>query len=153
MLFGVGSSVQLLAQSHSKTNAIPVKMQLDEELTSATAMVGQSVHMHVTEAVLKDGIEVIAAGAPVRANISGLKKPGHGDRGGQIKLAIVSAQTSAGMWVPLHTGNVRRGHRFVALLAGPCSVPFPLTMLMVGEDVRIPKGQPLSAYVRADDLR
>jgi hypothetical protein len=108
--------------------------------------------MHVSEAVSKDGKEVIAAGAPVRAHITRVKPPAHGNRDGQIKLTIVSAQSISGNWVPMHKGTVRRGNRFIALVAGPCSVPFPLTMLMVGEDVKIPKGQPLTAYVRTADL-
>jgi hypothetical protein len=102
--------------------------------------------------VTKDGKEVIAAGAPVRAHVTRVKQPGHGDRDGQIKLIMVSAQAVTGNWVPLHKGTVRRGSHLIALFAGPCSVPFPLTMLMVGDDVKIPKGQALTAYVRSTDL-
>jgi len=108
--------------------------------------------MHVSEAVSKDGKQVIAAGAPVRAHITRVKQPGHGNRDGQIKLTIVSAQSISGNWVLMHKGIVRRGNRFIALVAGPFSVPFPLTMLMVGDDVKIPKGQALTAYVRTGDL-
>lgn len=108
--------------------------------------------MHVAEAVTKGGTEVIAAGAPVRAHITRVKQPSHGIRNGQIKLTMVSAQDVKGNWVPLHKGKVRQGRRFIALVAGPCSVPFPLTMLMVGEDVTVPKGQPLTTYVRTSDL-
>lgn len=140
------------AQRHTETNAFAVKVRVDEELTSSTAKVGQDVQIHVSEGVMKDGKEVIAVGAPVRAHLTLVKRPSHGDRDGQIKLTMVSAQAVAGNWVPLHKGAVRRGSRLIALFAGPCSVPFPLTMLMVGEDVKIPKGQALTAYVRTGDL-
>jgi hypothetical protein len=140
------------AQRHAEPNALAVNVLVDEELTSSTAKAGQEVRIHVSKAVMKDGKEVIAAGAPVRAHLTRVKRPSHGDRDGQIKLTMVSAQAVDGNWVPLHKGAVRRGSRLIALFAGPCSVPFPLTMLMVGEDVRIPKGQALTAYVRTGDL-
>ena len=140
------------AQGHAEPNALAVKVLVDEELTSATATAGQEVRIHVSEAVMKDGKEVIAAGAQVRAHLTQVKRPSHGDRDGQIKLAMVSVQVVAGNWVPLHKGAVRRGRRLIALFAGPCSVPFPLTMLMVGDEVKIPKGQALTAYVRTGDL-
>ncbi len=143
---------EVSAQKHANTNALAVKVRVDEDLTSATAQIGQQVRIHVSEGVMKDGKEVIAAGAPVQAHLTRVKRPGHGDRDGQIKLTMVSAQAVAGNWVPLHKGAVRRGSRLIALFAGPCGVPFPLTMLMVGEDVKIPKGQPLTAYVRTGDL-
>lgn len=141
------------AQRHAEANALAVKVLVDEDLISSTAKAGQEVRIHVSEGVMKDGKEVIAAGAPVRAHLTRVKRPSHGDRDGQIKLTMVSAQDVAGSWVPLHKGAVRRGSRLIALFAGPCSVPFPLTMLMIGEDVKIPKGQALTAYVRTGDLR
>ncbi len=108
--------------------------------------------MHVSQGAIKDGKEVIAEGAPVRAHLTRVKRPGHGDRDGQIKLTMVSAQGVGGNWIPLHKGTVRRGSRLIALFACPCSIPFPLTMLMVGEDVKVPKGQALTAYVGTSDL-
>jgi len=143
---------ELSAQGHAEANALAVKVQVDEELSSATAKAGQEVRIHVSEGVMKDGKEIIAAGAPVRAHLTRVKQPSHGDRDGQIKLTMVSAQAVAGNWIPLHKGSVRRGSRLIALFAGPCSIPFPLTILMVGEDVTIPKGQALTAYVRTSDL-
>ncbi len=140
------------AQQSAPTKTVAVKVIVDESLNSASAKVGQDVQIHVAEGVMKDGKEVIASGAPVRAHVTRVKQPGHGDRDGQIKLTMVSAQAVSGKWVPLHKGAVRRGSRLIALFAGPCSVPFPLTMLMVGEDVKIPKGQALTAYVRSSDL-
>ena len=140
------------AQRHAESNALIVKVVVDEELDSSTAKAGQEVRIHVSEAVTKDGKEVIAGGALVRAHLTRVKRPSHGDRDGQIKLTMVSVQGVAGNWVPLHKGAVRRGSRLIALFAGPCSVPFPLTMLIVGEDVKIPKGQALTAYVRTGDL-
>ena len=108
--------------------------------------------MHVSQSVTKDGKEVVTQGAPVRAHLTRVKRPGHGDRNGQIKLTMESAQGIGGNWIPLHKGAVRKGHRFIALFAGPCSVPFPLTMAMVGEDVKIPNGQALTAYIRLNEL-
>jgi hypothetical protein len=142
----------LRAQKTAPTNALAVKVLVDEELSSQTAKAGQEVRMHISEGVMKGGKEVIPPGAQVRAHVTRVKQPGHGDRDGQIKLTMVSAQAVTGSWVPLHKGAVRRGSRLIALFAGPCSVPFPLTMLMVGEDVKIHKGQALTAYVRSSDL-
>lgn len=146
------SFTELSAQSHEDTNALAVHVQVDEDLDSATATLGQEVRIHVSQDVMWEGKEVIAEGAPVRARLTRVKRPGHGDRDGQIKLTMVSAQGVAGNWITLHKGSVRRGSRLIALFAGPCSVPFPLTMLMVGEDVKVPSGQALTAYIRARDL-
>jgi hypothetical protein len=146
------SCAEVRAQKHEDANALAVQVQVDEELNSATAKLGQEVHMHVSQHVMKDGKEVIAEGAPVQAHLTRVKQPGHGDRDGQIKLTMVSVQAVNGNSIALHKGNVRRGSRLIALFAGPCSVPFPLTMLMVGEDVKIPKGQSLIAYIQTSDL-
>jgi len=148
----LASPAALRAQAHSGPNALVVKMVVDDGIDSATATVGQEVQIHVSEAVRKENNEVIAAGAQVMAHVTRVKRPSHGDRSGQIKLNLVSVQNVTGDWIPLHGGAVHKGHRLIALFAGPCSVPFPLTMLMVGEDVKIPKGQALTAYVRTADL-
>lgn len=148
LLFGSNLS----AQGTPQTKPLAVKVVVDEAISSSTATTGQEVRMRVSDAVMKDGKEVIASGAAVRAHLTRVKRPGHGDRDGQIKLTLVSVQAVTGNWVPLHKGAVRRGSRLIALFAGPCSIPFPLTMLMVGEDVKIPKGQALTAYVRTSDL-
>ncbi len=135
----------------------PVKLRLAENLTSATAKMGQQVSFEVLEEVDVMGVPVIAKGAPALATVTTAEPKRSMGRGGKLDVNVDSVRLVDGEKVALsatqnakgggHTGAMTAGMVGTALVFFPAA---PLLLFIHGKDITIPKGTPVTAFVAGD---
>jgi hypothetical protein len=135
----------------------PVKLRLAENLTSATAKMGQQVSFEVLEEVDVMGVPVIAKGAPALATVTTAEPKKSMGRGGKLDVNVDSVRLVDGEKVALsatqnakgggHTGAMTAGMVGTAIVFFPAA---PLLLFIHGKDITIPKGTEVTAFVAGD---
>jgi hypothetical protein len=134
-----------------------VKMRLTENLTSATAKMGQHVSFEVLEEVDLEGVPVIAKGAQALATVTTAETKKSMGRGGKLDVNIDSVRMIDGENAALsatqnakgggHTGAMTAGLVGTAIVFFPAA---PLLLFIHGKDITIPKGTEVTAFVAGD---
>jgi hypothetical protein len=134
-----------------------VKMRLTENLTSATAKMGQHVSFEVLEEVDLEGVPVIAKGAQALATVTTAETKKSMGRGGKLDVNIDSVRMIDGENAALsatqnakgggHTGAMTAGMVGTAIVFFPAA---PLLLFIHGKDITIPKGTEVTAFVAGD---
>ena len=132
-------------------------MRLTENLTSATAKVGQQVSFEVLDEVDLMGVPVIAKGAQALATVTIAETKKSMGRGGKLDVNIDSVRMIDGENAALsatqsakgggHTGAMTAGIVGTAIVFFPAA---PLLLFIHGKDITIPKGAETTAYIRGD---
>ena len=138
-------------------NGTGVKMRLTENLTSATAKVGQQVSFEVLDEVDLMGVPVIAKGAQALATVTIAETKKSMGRGGKLDVNIDSVRMIDGENAALsatqsakgggHTGAMTAGIVGTAIVFFPAA---PLLLFIHGKDITIPKGTEVTAFVAGD---
>ncbi len=134
-----------------------VKLRLTENLTSATAKMGQQVSFEVLDEVDVEGVPVIAKGAQALATVTTAETKKSMGRGGKLDVNIDSVRLVDGEKAALsatqnakgggHTGAMTAGMVGTALVFFPAA---PLLLFVHGKDITIPKGTEVTAFVAGD---
>lgn len=144
-------------QPNTLMDGTPVKLRLAENLTSATAKMGQQVSFEVLEEVDVMGVPVIAKGAPALATVTTAEPKKSMGRGGKLDVNVDSVRLVDGEKVALsatqnakgggHTGAMTAGMVGTAIVFFPAA---PLLLFIHGKDITIPKGTEVTAFVAGD---
>jgi hypothetical protein len=134
-----------------------IKLRLAENLTSATAKVGQQVLFEVVEEVDVEGVPVVAKGAQALATVTTAETKKSMGRGGKLDVNVDSVRLVDGEKATLsatqnakgggHTGAMTAGMVGTAIVFFPAA---PLLLFIHGKDITIPKGTPVTAFVSGD---
>jgi hypothetical protein len=134
-----------------------VKLRLAENLTSASAKVGQQVAFEVTEEVDVEGVPVILKGAQAVATVTDAAPKKNMGRGGKLDVNVDSTRLVDGEKVQLRAVRENKGGGHVGAMTGAIvatAIVFfpaaPLFLFMKGKDIVIPEGTPVTAFVEGD---
>ncbi len=138
-------------------NGTAVKLRLTENLTSATAKVGQQVSFEVVSEVDLLGLPVIAKGAQALATVTIAETKKSMGRGGKLEVNIDSVRMVDGENAALSaTQNAKGGGHVGAMTAGIVGTAIvffpaaPLLLFIHGKDITIPKGTEVTAFIAGD---
>ncbi len=138
-------------------NGTAVKLRLTENLTSATAKVGQQVSFEVLSEVELLGVPVIAKGAQALATVAISETKKSMGRGGKLDVNIDSVRMVDGENAALSaTQNAKGGGHVGAMTAGIVGTAIvffpaaPLLLFIHGKDITIPKGTEVTAFIAGD---
>lgn len=134
-----------------------VKLRLAENITSATATVGQQVSFEAVEETDLQGVAVIAKGAQALATVTFAEPRRSMGRAGKLNVNIDSIRLADGEKATLsatqnakggaHTGAMTAGMVGTAIVFFPAA---PLLLFIHGKDITIPKGTEITAFVSGD---
>jgi PEGA domain len=134
-----------------------VRLSLIQNLSSANAAFGESVGFEVMENVKVNGVVVIPFRAMAWGTVTEVQRKGRRARGGRLTVKIDAVRLADGEVAPLrsiekakgegHSGAMKSELEQTALTFFPAA---PLALLLRGEDVTIPRGAEVAAYVNGD---
>ncbi len=135
----------------------PIHLVLSENLSSASAVTGQTVAFEVVDDVVVDNLLVIPRGSTAWATVTEAQHKRHLGRGGKLDLNIDKVRLADGEKALLravkdtqgggHTGAMTGAMVATSLVVWPAA---PLFLLMHGKDVTIPKGTDITAFTQGD---
>lgn len=135
----------------------PVRLRLNQNLSSADATVGAPVDFEVLEDVKVDGRVVIARGGVALGTITEARPKRRLGRGGKLNVNIDHVRLVNGEKVALRAIKEAKGAGKGGTVTGAVvatSIVFfpaaPLFLLMHGKDITIPKGTEITAYINGD---
>jgi len=141
----------------SLEDGTPVKLRLTSDLSSANAVVGQTVDFRVVEAVRVKDIVVIPEGGIAWATVTEAQHKRHLGRGGKLNVMIDKVRLADGERAPLravreaqgggHVGAMTTGMVLTGIVFFPAA---PLFLFMHGKDITIPQGTEITAYINGD---
>ncbi|MGO4884303.1 MAG: PEGA domain-containing protein [Bryobacteraceae bacterium] len=132
----------------------PVRVRLEENLSSATADLGQTVDFKVTQEVRVGDAIVVANGAPATGSIVDVQEKRRLGRAGKLDFSIERVQMVDGNWLNVrYTPNKNHGKgngTTMGVTTGILAVVFwpaaPVALLMKGHDVEINKGRTYEVF-------
>lgn len=135
----------------------PVHLVLDENLSSATAVTGQTVEFEVVDDIVVNGLIVIPRSSTAWATVTEAEHKRHLGRPGKLDLNIDKVRLADGEKVLLraikdvqgggHTGAMTGAIVATSLIVWPAA---PFFLFMHGKDITIPKGTQITAFVQGD---
>jgi hypothetical protein len=135
----------------------PIKLVLSENLSSASAVMGQTVSFETVEDIVVDGVVVIPRMSTAWATVTQAQAKRRMGRGGKLDMNIDKVRLADGEKVMLravkqgkgggHTGAMTGAIVATSLVVWPAA---PLFLLMHGKDVNIPKGTEINAFINGD---
>ena len=135
----------------------PVKLQLNESVSSAHARPGDRLDFIVVRDVNVEGFTVIPAGAVATGSVTGVKGKRFLGIGGNVALKLDSVELANGDRVGLHARlNIKGRSRTKLMVAGMIATGFvflpatPVFLLTRGHDSTVLKSTEITAYIDAD---
>jgi hypothetical protein len=135
----------------------PVHLVLSENLSSASAVTGETVEFEVVDDIVVDGLVVVPRGSTAWATVTDAEHKRHLGRGGKLDLNIDKVRLADGEKALLrgvkntqgggHTGAMTGAIVATSLVVWPAA---PLFLFMHGKDIAIPKGTEITAFVQGD---
>src|SRR5215467_10849553 len=135
-----------------------VRVRLDQQLSSATAVEGQIVEMSATDAVLVGDTVVIPEGARVTGTITQAQEKRRLGRAGKLDFSIDRVKTADNQWIPLrYTVTKKSGQSHAVstgILTAGVAVVFwpaaPVFLLRKGNDITINRGTAFEVFTDAN---
>lgn len=135
----------------------PVKLLLQENLSSADATLGQQVAFEVVDDVVVNGYVLISHGALAKGTVTEAQPKRRMGRAGKLNVNIDYAVMTDGEHALLSAVKDAKGDgRGAAVTTGVVATAIvffpaaPLFLLMHGKDVRIPEGTQITAFTNGD---
>jgi hypothetical protein len=152
LLGALALPVRIMSQDASANmlripDGTPVQMALQEELNSATAHAGDSVHFEVTEDVRATNTVVIPSGSVGIGRIVDADHKKRMGRGGKLNFSVDYVKLLDGTNCKVRATAARQGKDKTGTVIAGTVLVSPLFLLMHGKDVDIPKGTAFTAYV------
>ena len=152
-----GKKTSVLPGQFILQDATPILLRLSRNVSSADAHVGDSVDFEVLEDVAVNGILVIPKGSVAVGTVTEVRSKRRMGRAGKLeivldyvrladtnKAAIRAVKDAKG---GSHVAGMTAGIVATGLLFFPVA---PLFLLVHGNDITVPKGAALAAYVNGD---
>jgi hypothetical protein len=144
-------------QPHTLMDGTPVKLRLSETMSSASARVGQEVPFDVLEDVMVDGVIVLPKGATAIGTVTDCNPKKSMGRAGKLDMSISYARLADQEKLPLRAIQDNKGGGHVGAMTGAIvatSIVFfpaaPLFLFIHGQDITIPQGTEITAFVQGD---
>lgn len=135
----------------------PVKLVLQENLSSADAQSGQQVAFRVLDDVIVNGHLLIAHGALAKGTVTEARAKRRLGRAGKLNVSINYVLMTDGQHAALSAVKDSKGNgRGAAVTIGVTATAIvffpaaPLFLLMHGKDVKIPEGTIVTAFTNGD---
>jgi LssY C-terminus len=135
----------------------PVKLQLNESVSSAHARPGDRLDFIVVRDVNIERFTVISAGAVATGSVTGVKGKRLLGIGGNVALKLDSVELANGDRVGLHGRlNIKGRSRTILMAVGMIATGFvflpatPVLLLTRGHDSTVLKSTEMTAYIDAD---
>jgi len=142
---------------HTLLDGTPVKLRLNQTISSADAKVGQEVAFEVMEDVKVDDIIILPKGATAIANVTEAEHKKSMGRGGKLNVAITYARLGDNEKASLRAVKEAKGGGHVGAMTSAMvatSIVFfpaaPLFLFIHGKDITIPQGTEITAFVDGD---
>ncbi len=142
---------------HTLLDGTPVKLRLNQSISSADAKVGQEVAFEVVEDVKVDDAIVLAKGATAIANVTEADHKKSMGRGGKLNVVISYARLADNEKISLRAVKEAKGGGHVGAMTSAMvatSIVFfpaaPLFLFIHGKDITIPQGTEITAFVEGD---
>jgi hypothetical protein len=126
---------------------------LNRNLSSADAKVGDPVDFDVVEDTLVNGAVIIQRGSRALATVTEARPRGRMGKAGKLEVNIDHARSVLGEKIALRAVKQNDGDGSKNMSVGMIAtsiVTAPLFLFMKGEDITIPKGTEVTAYVHGD---
>jgi hypothetical protein len=154
------STVQIPTAAPSKPtleDGTPVKLRINQTVSSADAHVGQTVDFEVLEEVKIGETLVIPKGGVALATVTEAQSKRRMGRGGKLNINIDTVRLVDGEKVALRAVKDAKGGGHVGAMTGAIvatSIVFfpaaPLFLFMHGKDITIPKGTEITAFINGN---
>lgn len=151
LFFALGSA---FGQSVKLEEGTQIRLKLLQDLSSATAQVGQTISFEVLDAVKQDGVVVIAEGAQALGTITLAEPKKSLGRAGKLNIRLEYVKAVDGSKIPVRANSVNQGNgKGVAtgVAVGVSALVFfpaaPAFLLIKGKDITVPRGQHLDAFI------
>lgn len=142
-------------------DSTPVILRTKQELSSATARVGDQVPFRVVEDVKVGNLTVIRRGADAWGQVTVVQPKKHKGRSGNLEVAIQSVQLLTGENASLRaeerskgkskSGQMKLDMAQLAVDTAGLALPLvPLLLLEKGGDAYLPVGSKVTAYLNSD---
>jgi len=135
----------------------PVKLRINQTISSADARVGQTVDFEVLEEVKLGDTLIIPKGGIAWATVTEAQSKRRMGRGGKLDMNIDSVRLVDGEKIALRAVKDGKGGGHVGAMTGAIvatSIVFfpaaPLFLFMHGKDITIPKGTEITAFVNGN---
>ena len=138
-------------------DSTPIKLVLSENLSSASAVTGQTVSFETVEDISVDGVVVIPRMSTAWGTVTQAQEKRRMGRGGKLDLNIDKVRLADGERVMLravkegkgggHAGAMTGAIVATSLVLWPAA---PLFLLMHGKDITMPKGTQITAFINGD---
>jgi hypothetical protein len=144
----------VFAQGVKLEEGTQIRLKLLQDLSSATAQVGQTISFEVLDAVKQDGITVITEGAQALGTITLAEPKKSLGRAGKLNIRLEYVKAVDGSKIPIRANSVNQGNgKGVAtgVAVGVSALVFfpaaPAFLLIKGKDITVPRGQHLDAFI------
>src|SRR2546422_1661597 len=135
----------------------PVKLRLTRNLSSADATTGDRVDFDVLEGTKVKDLIVIPRGGMAWATVTEAQQKRRMARGGRLNVNIDDVRLADGEKAPLRTVKEAKGGGHTGAMTGAIvgtTIVFfpaaPLFLFIHGNDITIPKGTEITAYINGD---
>jgi len=138
-------------------DSTPVHLVISENLSSASAVTGQTVEFEVVDDIVVNGLLVIPRGSTAWATVTEAEHKRHLGKPGKLDINIDKVRLADGEKALLravkdvqgggHTGAMTGAIVATSLVLWPAA---PFFLLMHGKDITIPKGTQITAFVQGD---
>lgn len=142
---------------HTLLDGTPIKLRLNETISSANAKVNQEVPFDVVEDVSVDNVIVIPKGSTAIGTVTEAESRRSMGRGGKLNISIsyvrLKDQEKAALRAIQdnkgggHVGAMTTGIVATAIVFFPAA---PLLLFVHGKDITIPQGTEITAFVEGD---
>jgi len=144
------SSVPVPVFAQESTTRVPagtaLQVKFPQILETKALTAGQEINLMAAAAVMVGGVEVIAEGAPVTAEVARVKKPGAIGKPGEISIAFRFVMAVDGSKIGLTGQEGREGESKQTTALVVTILCCILGLLIKGGDVAIPAGTIVPAF-------
>jgi TonB family protein len=152
-----GKETSLLPGQFILQDATPILLRLIRNVSSADAQVGDSVDFEVLEDVAVNGILVIPKGSVAAGTVTEVRSKRRMGRAGKLEIVLDYVRLADTNKAAIRAvKDAKGGSHVVGMTAGIVATGLlffpvaPLFLLVHGNDITVPKGAALAAYVNGD---
>ncbi|WP_263355511.1 PEGA domain-containing protein [Acidicapsa ligni] len=146
-----------VAQPHTLLDGTPVKLRLNQTISSSDAKINQEIPFDVVEDIKVDDTVVLPKGATAIGTVTEVDHKKSMGRAGKLNISISYARLSDNEKVALRATKDTKGGGHVGAMTGAIvatSIIFfpaaPLFLFIHGKDITIPQGTEITSFVEGD---
>lgn len=147
----LAAAEQSTAQTVSVTvrDGTPVRLSLQEDISSATSKVGQSIPFRVLDDVVVNNMVVIPGGSPAVGHIVTDKHKKMLGKGGKVEFTLDSV-TVGDTHIKVRASSAKQGQGKTGTAVTASVLLGPEFLIMHGKDAKVPRDTVISGYTDGD---